>query len=109
MRERFVGVEHAVAAGEKIPFEPALALVLAEHFHHPSVAGEPFVAAHNRRLPLAVGRLEHRVEPIRDGFVRAEQAEVAAIVVGRNHVAQKRAEDTRVLGVGAPRRSTATR
>ena len=31
--ERLVGIEEAVAAGEQVAFEPALALVLAEHLH----------------------------------------------------------------------------
>ena len=32
--ERLVGVEYAVATGKQIPFQPALALMLAEHLHH---------------------------------------------------------------------------
>ena len=41
--ERFVGVEQAVPAGQQIAFEPALALMLAEHFHHAAVRREPLV------------------------------------------------------------------
>ena len=33
MHEGFIAGEEAVAAGEQIAFEPALAHVLAEHFH----------------------------------------------------------------------------
>ena len=76
--ERFVGVEQPVAAGEQIAFEPALALVLAEHFQHAALAaratGRPATVS---AIPLPGRRLEHRVEPVRHGLVRTEDPEVA--------------------------------
>ena len=41
--ERLVAGEEAVPAGQQIAFEPALALVLAEHLHDPAVGGEVVV------------------------------------------------------------------
>ena len=35
--ERLVAGKESVPAGQEIPFQPTLALVLAEHFHHPAV------------------------------------------------------------------------
>ena len=35
--EGLVAGEEAVPAGQQIAFEPALALVLAQHLHHPPV------------------------------------------------------------------------
>ena len=37
VNERFVAGEEAVPAREQITFEPALALVLAQHFHHAAI------------------------------------------------------------------------
>ena len=41
--EGLVAGEEAVPAGQQIAFEPALALVLAQHLHHPPVGGEMVV------------------------------------------------------------------
>ena len=41
--ERLVAVEEAVAAGQQVALEPALALVLAEHLHDAPVGGEVVV------------------------------------------------------------------
>ncbi len=40
VRERFVGVEEAVAPGEQVALEPAEQGVLGEHLHHAPVARE---------------------------------------------------------------------
>ena len=41
--ERFVAVEQSVPAGEQIAFEPAFALVFAQHFHDATVQGEELI------------------------------------------------------------------
>ena len=42
-RERLVGREQPVAAGEQVALEPALAVVLAEHLHHAAVGRDVVV------------------------------------------------------------------
>ena len=49
--EGLVAGEEAVAAGQQIAFEPALALVLAEHLHHASVGREMVVVRITSRRP----------------------------------------------------------
>ena len=100
VRERFVGVEETVAAGQQIAFEPALTLVLAEHLEHASLRRQPLVAGDGLGVPLPRRRLEHRIEPIRHGFVRPEDPEIdAAASLSRDDVAQKPAEDARIFGI----------
>ena len=90
VHERLVGVEQPVPAGQQIAFEPALALVLAQHLHHAALA-----APDGRRpgcvsaIPLPLGRLEHVAQPVRDGLVRAEEAEVARLLIGLDDIAQE--------------------
>ena len=79
--ERLVAVEQPVPAGEQVALEPALALMLAEHFHHAPGGREKFVVRHGRGLPLAIGHLEHRLQAVRERFVRAEDAEIALLRV----------------------------
>src|ERR1700722_10833484 len=43
MDKRLVAGEEAVAASQQIAFEPSLALMLAQHLHHPSVGREMVV------------------------------------------------------------------
>src|ERR1022692_3820707 len=64
-------------AGEQIALEPAFALVLAEHFHHAPGGGEKFVVGGGRGVPLAVGRFEDGFQTVGEGFVGAEDAEIA--------------------------------
>ena len=96
--ERLVAGEEPVPAGQQVALEPALALVLAQHLHHPPVRREVVVAGHDLRVPRAVGRLEQRREPVRGGLVGPEHAEV--LHVRPHHVAQEAAEDARRLGGG---------
>ncbi len=92
MNEGFVAVEHAVAPREQVAFQPAFALMLAEHFHHAPLGSEQVVARAQLTHPLPVGLLEHGRELIGHGLVRAKQAKVAALVVERDHVAQEAAD-----------------
>ena len=51
--EGFVAGEEAVAAGEQIAFEPALAQVFSEHFHDAAVGGEIFIDRQDSRIPAS--------------------------------------------------------
>ena len=73
--ERLVAVEQAVPAGQQVALEPALALMLGQHLHHPPVGREVVVAGEHLGVPGAVRHLEHRAQPVRCRLVRSEQAE----------------------------------
>src|SRR5439155_15370605 len=87
--EGFIAVEYAMATGEQISFEPAFALMLAEHFHDSPLAGEEFITREQFRLPLSIGRFEDRRQAIGDGLVRAEDAEIALFLIELDHIAQE--------------------
>ena len=97
--ERLVAVEEAVAAGEQIALQPALAEVLREHLQHPPFRREPLVRGQDLRLPGPVRGLEDGGEPVRGGLVGAEEAE--GLGVARDHVAEKTAENAGRLARGA--------
>ncbi|TKS60902.1 MAG: hypothetical protein EWM73_03044 [Nitrospira sp.] len=59
VNERLVAGEEAVTSGQEIPFQPTLALVLAEHLHDPAVRREVVVVGIPIRHPGAVGHLQH--------------------------------------------------
>ena len=88
--EGLVAGEEAVPAGQQIAFEPALALVLAEHLHHPPVGGEVVVVGIDLGHPGAIGDLEHILPAVGVVLVRAEQAEVPRLEVQLHDVAQER-------------------
>ena len=73
--ERLVAVEEPMAAGEEVPLEPPLALVLGEHLHDPAVVGEVVVAVAQLGLPRPVGDLEHVLKAVGRGLVRPEEPE----------------------------------
>ena len=56
--EGLVAVEEAVSPGQQVALEPALALVLAEHFHDPPGGREEFVGRQRGRVPLPFSRFE---------------------------------------------------
>ena len=102
--ERLVAVEEAVAAGEEVALEPALALVLGQDLHDPAVRREVLVGRLCLGVPGAFGDGEDIAKPVRRGFVRSEQAEVRGDSV--DHVAQEAAEHARRLAERRPRLST---
>jgi hypothetical protein len=57
--EGLVAGEEAVAAGQEIPFQPTLALVLAQHLHDPPVGRQMIVPWLGVRDPSTVGDLEY--------------------------------------------------
>ena len=95
VNERFVAGEEAVPAGQQIAFQPALALVFAEHFHHAAVGAEFVVVRVDLGQVAAIGHLQNILPAVRVVFIRAEQAEVLAIQVQLHHVAEELAHHPR--------------
>ena len=96
--ESLVTVEEAVAAGEQIALQPALAHVLGKHGVHDSAVGcEKLVVGETLAVEVAVRFLKNFAEPVRHGFVRAEDAEVAGLAVELEDVAHKSAELGHIL------------
>ena len=85
VHERLVGAPEAVAAGEDVALEQALALVLGEllddvaHGREVLVVGGVIVGA--LAEPLLVGHLVGRLQTVGRGLVRAEDAEGVAVAV----------------------------
>ena len=102
--ERLVAGEQAVAAGEQVSFKPALAQVLAQHLHDAAVDAEIDVDVFDARHPLLAAGLVDRIETVRGGFVRPEQAE---ILVGAGSASSRHAETCRARGWPRPRRRPA--
>jgi hypothetical protein len=94
-RERLVRREQAVAAGQHVALEPALAVVLAQHLHHATLGRDVIVDVDRGLLETAVLDLEHRAEPVGVGLVGANQPERRR--VGDVDVAQELAERARRL------------
>ena len=92
MNERLVTVEEPVAPGQEVPFEPALALMLREHFDNPTVGRQMVITGPDRGLPDAVGHFEDVLEPVGGGLIRTEDPEIRRI--GRCDVAQPRPENS---------------
>ncbi len=91
--EGLVAVENAVAAGEQVALQRALAHVLGEHgVHDAPVRRQELVFLPVLRVPVPVLHREHGPEPVGDGLVRAEHAEVLFLRVQAVHVADIGAE-----------------
>ena len=82
--------------GEQVAFQPALALVLAEHFHHAPGGREEFVVRHGRGVPLALGGFKERFQAVRERLVGAKDAEIPLLAIQLRHVAQERSKHARV-------------
>ena len=102
--ECLVAVEESMPTGEQVALEPALTLVLTEHLHHAAAGSEKLVVRHRRGVPLAIGRFEHRLQSIREGFIRAEDPEIPLRHILAFHVAKEAAQHMRVTDAGHPRR-----
>ena len=102
--EGLVAGEQAVAAGEQISFEPALAQMLAQHLHDAAVDAEIDVDVFDLGHPFLAGDFVDGFQPVRGGLVRAEQPEILLVEIELHHVAQKLAENARRL---RPRRCRA--
>ena len=91
-------------SGEQVALEPALALVLAEHFHHPPGGREKFVVWFGGRVPLPLGHLEQRFQAVGECLVRAENAEIALLVIQLRHITQETPEHMGVADAARARR-----
>ena len=102
MDERLVGAPHAVAAGEHVALEEALALMLGELLDDLALGGQQLVVVGVgvvAALPLLLGVLVGVLQAVGGRLVGAEDAEV--VRVGVEHVGRVGAEDAGGLG-GAP-------
>ena len=101
VNERLVARKEPVTPCEQVPFEPAFALVLAQHFHDAAVRRDVVVAWQDRGGGTPIRHLEHRVPPIRRRFVRAEHPEVVRVLC--DDVANELALNAGGLGVDGAR------
>ena len=109
VNECLVAGEEPVPAGEQIAFQPALALMLAEHFHDAARrAQRDRRRARSRRSNCRLVASKTAVPAVGIRFVRAEDAEIAALGVALHHVADELALDAGGLGPTAPGEGTST-
>src|SRR5215207_661692 len=87
-RERLVGGEEAVAAGEQVALEPALTEVFAQDLEDPPRGRDVVVDRERLADEAAVLDLEDGAEPIGVGLVRAEEPEVSRIGVACEGIAE---------------------
>jgi len=92
-----------VPPSEQVALEPALALVLAEHFHHASSGREKFVVWHGRGVPLAFGHFKESFQAVGERLVRAKDPEIPLLIVQLRHIAQKTPEHMCVADAAHPR------
>src|SRR5262249_60626795 len=84
--EGLVAREQAVAAGQQVAFEPALAQMLAEHLHHPALRREMHVIGLDLLHPYTLGCLEDIVEAVWGGPLGAPPNEIAGPPISSHHV-----------------------
>ena len=102
--ESLVAVEESVTTGQQIAFEPAFALVLAQHrVEHSPLRRKELVVAELPPVPLTVSHFEDCLQEIRYGLIRSEEAEVPLVLVQLGDVAQERAQHQRVLDLNRSR------
>src|SRR5690349_11324828 len=90
--------------GQQVSFEPSLAKMLAENFHHASVGRFVFVSRKRFGDPDSIRNFKQRIEAVRCSLVWSNNAEVASIEVELHHVAQEPSQHTSRLGLDCPRR-----
>ena len=93
--EGLVAGEKAMAAGQQISFQPALAQMLAQHLHDPAVGAEIDVDIFDLGHPLLAGDFVDGLQPVRGGLVRSEQPEILLVEIELHHVAQESSENAR--------------
>jgi hypothetical protein len=108
VNERLVAIEQSVPPGEQIALEPALALMLAQHFHHAPVRREKFVVRHGRGVPLAVGRLRRPLPGRWRASRRAEDAEISLLAFSFATSRRRAQQHMRVADATAPGEGTST-
>jgi hypothetical protein len=99
--ERLVAVEEAMTAGEEIPLEPPLTLVLGQRLHDTTVRGEVVVTRYQLGVPRPIGDLEHVLQAVGGGLVGSEETKGRR--VGPDHVPEKVSEHMRRFTHDLPR------
>ena len=98
--ESFITVEEPVSSGQKISFQPTLALVLAEHrVQHPAAGCEEFIVLYYTGLPLAAGDLKYCAQQIRNCLVGTEDTKITLLLIQFGDIAQERTQHERILAV----------
>ena len=102
--ECLVAIEKSVPPGEQVAFQPAFALVLAEHFHHARRLGARnssfgSVAASHWRWVTS----KSRFQTVREGLVGTKETEIPLLAVELHHIAQETSEHVRVADAGNAR------
>ena len=100
--EGLVAVEQPVTAGEQVAFEPALALVLAEHLHDPAVGGQVVVGRDDFGLPLLVRsprtRRSSRLEAVSSGpKIRKLRCSALSLITSRRNLPRMRVSSFMML------------
>src|SRR5262245_4003503 len=85
--ERLIAREEAVPAGQEIALVPALALVLAEHLHHPPVGRQMIVPGKSVGEPGTIGDLKRILPAVRVVLVRTEKPKISFLHVQLHHIA----------------------
>src|ERR1700730_8537528 len=99
--ESFVAGEQAMASREEIPFEPALAKMLAQYLHDAAIDAEINVDLLNISHPFLARDFIDGLQPVRRGLVWAKKAEITFVEIELHHVAQKAAENPRCFPLDA--------
>ena len=102
--ERLIAIEHPVPPREQIPFQPAFALMLAQHLHSPPGRCQKLIVRLRRRVPLPPRGLKHRLQAVGQRFVRTKDPEIPLGIVQLHHVAQKRSQHMHITNAPHPRR-----
>ena len=101
--EGLIAVEEAVASGEQIALQEALAEVLGEHgVHDPAVGVQMVVDARDLLVQeAAASDLKHRLQAVGGRFVRGKDPEVPGVHVQLHHVPDIGAQNVHILGLHA--------
>ena len=104
--ERFVAVENPMPSRQQITFEPALALMLAEHRPSPVRRAREIRRSAKSPPPTAVGRFEEGFQSVGKGLVRSKNAEVPLLTVELDHIAKESPKHMDVPDAAHSRRDT---
>ena len=89
VNKRLVAGKEPVPPRQQIRFQPALALMLAEHFHHAAIRTELVVLRINLRHVAAVRHFQNVLPTIRIVLVGTEEAKILGVQIQLHHVAKK--------------------
>ena len=95
-----IAVEEAVASGEQIALQPALAHMLGQHaVHDAAFHVQVLVTFHHFGVPAALGSFKGPIQAVGFGLVGTEHAEVFGVGVEAEHVTDVAAQLGHVLGL----------